>query len=379
VTSAIYEVLGDREREILSGGLPDWLGRFVALAHAEEASLVTFNYDTLVERTVQAHLLYDWASGRRATHADVIHETPPFPAAPARFAGDGSPATFELLKLHGSLDYFWVPNDTSGATINRWDLTGSWGSPEAPDVVGQARYLPGREHFIVPPSATKSSFYDNPITRQTWHRAAEALRTADRVVLAGYSLPSTDVVTVGLLADHVRESSEVVVVDVGPETVADRLHRLTGLSATRVIGGVSPIPTFTSEWELEVARSTAADLVSKVARNSNAPVAVAWGEPLGGVVSDATRIGPDVVLTVSDELRPMHVAVAAHAEGSALPKPVTCGQLADLLEPTPSSVSVRFEHTGLECAIIDSVSSDSLHIGAMGIVLVPSGPPSPPP
>jgi hypothetical protein len=65
--------------------------------------------------------------------------------------------------------------------------------------------LPGRVPFVVPPSAVKSPYYRNPITREIWLQAAESLRQADRVFVVGYSLPPTDLTFAGMLTDALRD------------------------------------------------------------------------------------------------------------------------------------------------------------------------------
>jgi len=84
--------------------------------------------------------------------------------------------------------------------------------------------LPGREPFIVPPSATKSGYYRNPLTRELWRTAFEALHAAGRISLVGYSLPPADLVMSGMLASAIRgRDVPIEVVNPCPEGPSERL------------------------------------------------------------------------------------------------------------------------------------------------------------
>jgi hypothetical protein len=124
---------------------------------------------------------------------------------------------FKLLKLHGSLSWYWVPGDQTGSTVQRWRLPGRFGRPEPTDEEERSRLLPG-EPFVVPPASLKSDYLRNPVTREIWRRAYQALREAARVVLVGYSLPTADIAMSGMLAQarsaplRVQEEEELFVV-----------------------------------------------------------------------------------------------------------------------------------------------------------------------
>ena len=92
------------------------------------------------------------------------------------------------------------------------------------------RLLFGRVPFIVLPAASKNAFYGMPFVSGLWRQAREAIREADHVYLVGYSLPETDLVTVGLLRENLREHACVWVVNQpdkpGLEGVVKRAQRL---------------------------------------------------------------------------------------------------------------------------------------------------------
>lgn len=290
ITTALQETLVDRETNALQDEAPSWLLRLLGLMHSQRMTAISFNYDTLVEHAVATHLLFDWKQRLRASWHDVVDHLPPLPAQPTRFGGP-SARTFLLLKLHGSTNTYWVPGDTSGATIHRWDLFGGWGTPELVDRERRQRELPGREPFVVPPAASKSAYYRNPITREVWNRAATALEAADRLILLGYSLPITDLVTTGMLSRHVaRTDVKLDVVDLCPLPVKERLRRLGVVDdeRIRVHDGARAIQDFVLDLEGEASLRTTQAL-EEACDGPDVPLLVAWSEACGAAVVDVRR------------------------------------------------------------------------------------------
>lgn len=228
VSDTLREVLLECQSRVLIDRPPWWLQKLAGCLHHTDTTTITFNYDTLLESTVSASNLFD-REHHRVTGHHLLRGLPPlrlresggFSIPPARAS------TFHLLKLHGSLDTFWIPNDASGATIARLSLGGTWGNPRPESDELRRELLPGTSPFIVPPAAIKSAFYGNPLTRELWQSAARALADADEVALIGYSLPATDLVTSGMFADTLAEETRVVVVvNPDPEPIVDRLTDL---------------------------------------------------------------------------------------------------------------------------------------------------------
>lgn len=257
-SEAITRMLDSAQRQtLLSSPCPPWLTSLVTWFHRLESTVITFNYDNLVEYVVMSEVIEgsDGTERRRVLPIDILRDLPPYPPQPGRLAGPLA-KTFELLKLHGSLDWRWSPGDESGATLNRLDLTGKWEHPGLPDADEIARRLPGREPFIVPPTAIKSPYYTNPITRELWNRAAAALDATKVVVLIGYSLPITDLVFTAMLRENVHAEvkgvgrHQSIVVDLRPELVKDNLFKL-GYEQVHIaaeFGGENCVSDFVSAY-----------------------------------------------------------------------------------------------------------------------------------
>lgn len=220
VTAAMRKVLVAVQDEVLCARVPWWLLKFVGAMHYAQSTVVTFNYDTLVEAVADGSPRYEQAMNMRAANVEAI--TDGFPPLMGRaYENGGSTETFRLLKLHGSLDTFWVRGDSTGTSIIRVPV-GSWGLGLAPTRLrpNLDRLAPGRVPFIVPPASAKSAFFANPVTRQLWQTAAKRLGRCDEIALMGYSIPATDIVASHMLvAARAQRGAKVNIVNPDPEPV----------------------------------------------------------------------------------------------------------------------------------------------------------------
>ena len=82
---------------------------------------------------------------------------------------------------------------------------------------------------MVPPLATKSVYYGNPLTRQLWQDAYDALRSASRITLVGYSLPVADVVVAGMLRSAISgQHVQLEIVNRDPGDLCTRFATIAG-------------------------------------------------------------------------------------------------------------------------------------------------------
>jgi len=229
VAAAIHEIMVGIEAEVFRTEIPWWLLRLAGLLHAERATVVTFNYDTVIEAVAARAPRYgDSANLNTYSLTDGIPPTPPTTG----MYGPSFTETLRLLKLHGSLDTYWVRGDSAGTSITR--VTDSIWAPDlgmsSPNL-NIARYAPGRVPFIVPPASAKSAFFANPITRQLWQTASQRLAACDQIAIIGYSIPMTDIVASAMLVTAQRASgARIDIVNPRPDPVRDLL----------VDGGVPP-------------------------------------------------------------------------------------------------------------------------------------------
>lgn len=251
LTAAIAVVL-ERAQDVAFAQEPKpWVYELMSVLNEWHSTIVSLNQDLVIETTVESHYLEPTTPRPLSPHTtrleyfasvgamqkvnatDLLWHVPPvaggLPAGAANRA-----RSMRLLKLHGSVDWWWAPPDPTGATILREGIYGRFGAPTRMSDQDRRDLLPGRERFIAPPVVSKSTYFDNPITRQLWQDAFESLRNAERIALVGYSLPSTDHMAFGLL-QSVLEGRDVRL-DVVNRNVKELRPRLKALVGVRRSG-----------------------------------------------------------------------------------------------------------------------------------------------
>ncbi|MEM1190384.1 MAG: hypothetical protein AAGI72_17770 [Pseudomonadota bacterium] len=200
----------------------------------EDLTIITFNYDLMVERALSAIAehghpdVFSFPGCYRIqglTRTSGISGWPSFPDH-GQFGHGGVP----VLKLHGSMN--WQSKHTSNtptpsalfnssremhvlhSPVLPWDL--SW-RPRSRRV-----YL---KPVIIPPVTGKRGMMHEKIMG-LWSLAAEALQQADRVVVAGYSCPPLDLEARILLSENMRANRDkrVYVVDPNPDVMGKFLE-----------------------------------------------------------------------------------------------------------------------------------------------------------
>jgi hypothetical protein len=307
-SEAIASILGDRVNEVLTGDYPEWLLQFVSTAHHSRATVVTFNYDPLLEcmvATPTGILGNPSLQGEvwpGVSWTELSGGLPPWAPGDARWASQRV-ETLRLLKLHGSLNWYWRPGDASGISVARRTLPGYFRSPAPYSEEQRRREVPGRSPFVVPPASSKSDYYLNPIIKEMWSQAADRLRTADRVVLIGYSLPPTDVTFSNMLRESLQgRHCDVTVVDFNPEPVRGRLLSL-GIEDSRVssIGlGETAVEDFVGKWATEQS-ATVLKHLRRLAGNDTS-LLMAWGDRAAYSPVEALELGPRGVTAVGTRI-----------------------------------------------------------------------------
>ena len=296
-SAAIADVLGERVHDALTLGWPEWLPEFLRVSHQCRSTLITFNYDTLIECGVATNLLDDWGAPEPVFWAENLGDVPSWPPGSLRLAA--TPAhSFKLLKLHGSLNWYWSPGDSTGISVARRVLPGTYNQATRYTEEDRRRELPGRVPFVVPPSATKSPYYRNPIVQEFWRQAAKSLRSAQAVTIVGYSLPPSDLTVASMLTDTLIDSTAPIrVVDINPGPIVDRLISL-GLSESRVhafsAATTSPIAEFVGSWRDEIGTEVVRKLRGLAdTAAADQPMLIYWGKDRAAAVVDARRFRED--------------------------------------------------------------------------------------
>jgi len=200
--------------------IPIWLQKLIIFFDRRHSPVLTFNYDTMLERAAFAQKSFSrefdisfpsgiyCASLYPKIMQDIRvfnpHATPP----------DGlGRRTFDLIKLHGSVNWLYSGTDTfPGEQIYFHECERD--CPEN-DFLKIAPYAHGRKRLIIPPVSEKSLFYSNILIRTLWSDAKRALAKADNLYFIGYSLPESDITVRTLLLTAVDPSTHIFLVSTG--------------------------------------------------------------------------------------------------------------------------------------------------------------------
>lgn len=305
---AVYEVMIGVQKQVQE--IPDWAARLMTALHYRGSVVISFNYDTLVERIVESIPLWDFALGGSSSSAfrgviprtglrqdregkigwlNLIADVPALPP-PMRSREKLAPS-FRLLKLHGLLNWYWVPGDDSGATLNSWNLF----DYEDDD---RDRYLPGREPFIVPPAATKSPYFNNPIMRQIWSEAGKALKSAESLHFVGYSIPVTDLLSSSMIAEGLADRSpSVSLINRAYSGPRNRLEKLVNAD----IEVISSVRTWADDFVTDTSSRTTQQLAGATSsKASDILVGVGWNPGQWGYATGISHRDGALVVTVTD-------------------------------------------------------------------------------
>jgi hypothetical protein len=226
ISQAIYEVVYAMQAKASIVTPPDWLFPLVKYWHRMRSTVVTFNYDSLVE------LAYCDAVEPPSPSATMLaSDLLGIPITPAAMRttsiyGHNPNETFRLLKLHGSLDWWysgpqadasdpiygtvWI-GDFNRGFIHTWS-------------VGERTLIADKVPMLIPPAATKAPFYRNRLLAAQWAEAATALNEAEEIVFMGYSAPLTDLTVTTLIATQFKGDA---IVPVNPDrSVLERANEI---------------------------------------------------------------------------------------------------------------------------------------------------------
>jgi SIR2-like domain len=176
-------------------------------------TIISFNYDCVIDHALRTSGASKWSArhGYGFPHPSKVDGAPAWdPPTPAT----AQSRSINLLKLHGSLNWFPFPDDETGTISLR----------ERPyKQKGQKRYE------IVPPEYVKT-VGERPIFATLWSRAEVALRKAKTMAFVGFSFTPTDLHVEALFRLAVAKSSLQHVLIV--ERASSRRLRFACSSAT---------------------------------------------------------------------------------------------------------------------------------------------------
>jgi hypothetical protein len=147
--------------------------RALVEAMSPRDTIISFNYDCVIDHALKTAGAEKWSAqygyGFNEPHRLVGFEKWNAPDAPER-----ENASVNLLKLHGSLNFFPFPEDGGEIRLR-----------ERP-----YRQTGNEVYEIIPPEFAKR--IDRPEFQTLWRRAERAVRLAKKVTLIGFSFTPTD-------------------------------------------------------------------------------------------------------------------------------------------------------------------------------------------
>jgi len=189
----LSKIIGDelkkKQENSNQQNLPEWFSKLVHSWQDKQTDVITFNYDTLIEKeavTIEARII-------DSEHSSQIYldDLWPVTISPAflRMGGgytDTGHHTFHLFKMHGSIDWYYSGSAKYYGepiyTINHRHSN--------PDEMRAA--IRDKTPLIIPPTLDKTAFFNNETVQNIWGFAGQALRGARRIFCLGYSFPVSD-------------------------------------------------------------------------------------------------------------------------------------------------------------------------------------------
>lgn len=233
----IAQSLDEKVNQIAKDLCPEWLTQLVSLWAAEQAVIITFNYDTLLEIAVNSIRPFVSVNPstriiKRACADELVYPRPIIRTNGNVKYGDTQTNTpclnsLQILKPHGSLNWYSYGSGSNSSIIrtrelrsfHEEDLVSTSGEMEAEssEVLGMNRYL-------IPPSSNKSSFYSVGLDKSIWNQCLDALSASHEVTIMGYSVPETDYVVHELLGVTCRrDDCTLHIVDHNAGTVRESI------------------------------------------------------------------------------------------------------------------------------------------------------------
>ncbi len=188
----LSSLLLTRQHEAFEEGRVDYLRKFLrGHVHAGD-TVITFNYDALVEALLHELGLWNLRDGYGVDLKDA------YPALAIEAESQS-----RVLKLHGSAG--WMSASSRRRLLLSQAVLKAIGYP---DLVRKGFEVPvDVSHMSVPPSYIKG-FTRYPLPR-LWRAAGAAIRIAENVAIIGYSMPGADATAQMLCTANLRRGQRV--------------------------------------------------------------------------------------------------------------------------------------------------------------------------
>lgn len=269
----------------IQNGPPSETHRALARLLGDEDVVVTFNWDTLMDRALAMEKQWQVDEGYTFTPASIFRNEWVTPSSP------GGSSAARIIKLHGSSNWLTsahifgenmtessiqtTPPETvyvyeqanapyntyRGRFMNGYEPFSYGYYP--PNILDDPGISPGKDRLfvrmkmnypwvppgtsgdagiesmplIIPPVKQKAYDQFGGLFAELWNRAETALVNADRIVVIGYSFPKTDIRSNQLFQNAMMRRDtipRVVILDPSPDLVQQRFHHDYGIPASSI-------------------------------------------------------------------------------------------------------------------------------------------------
>lgn len=218
------------------GGLLDVFTEYIL---DTKSSIISFNYDTLVDESLSNHRLTKGTNPWRWDPSGGYGFFCRSAESCIGLIGDEQASYSSLLlKMHGSINWFAklgfnrpYPLDAI-VHYENWDSF----SPPPPENRNLIESHIEENPIIIPPVLDKSSLSKEPLMKKLWAEAFLKLRQAETIIFIGYSFPVTDIATRSLFREALltkNNKPNIFVINTSSETEKTYTEILGGIVNNR--------------------------------------------------------------------------------------------------------------------------------------------------
>ena len=260
LADALHWIIREYQVSALDEPEPEWLKTLVQSWCDSNTTVISLNYDGLIEKAYTAHLGLTDAIDGFYGHMDLYPV--PIVKITARTAtlwgSEPNSVRFSLIKLHGSQNWYYSGTHLSqdqyyGESIYDIGIMPGWKSSIQNRCLTLGPVAQDKEPLILPPTLSKSGQFANETLQSQWRMARRALEAASQVFVLGYSLPVGDHSMRALLRETTKGKPVVIAArsaataaiwnNALPDAIVDR---------TTYIRPDEPIPNFVRSFTVPI-------------------------------------------------------------------------------------------------------------------------------
>lgn len=211
ITKLLSESINEIECNIVKENVPSWAFKIVRYFLINSKKVITFNYDTLIER-----ILSDTLNKTREINELLnIYQSSIINIRSRNdftWGNINSTSDMQLIKIHGSLNWYYSPRSqqTNFYYTPIYKFTNKY-----VDENNAAKYaLKDLECFIIPPIHDKNNLFDSGFVYSLWKDFRKIISNSTQLYFIGYSLPESDFYLNHFLSTYTNKDCEIFIVNI---------------------------------------------------------------------------------------------------------------------------------------------------------------------